>query len=127
MYEDLLGVKFKVHGRNKKEGFDCYGLAIEVLRRNGITLEDAFYDNLENRDELHEKLHASIPHIKIENPEINCIIEIAVHGEPLHVGVYIGGGMMIHTTHKTRVVIEPLAHYKHRILGYYKVSNSKYI
>ena len=47
MYEDLLGVRFKVHGRNKKEGFDCYGLAIEVLRRNGIILKDVFYDNLD--------------------------------------------------------------------------------
>lgn len=123
-YRDLLGVKFKVHGRSKEEGFDCYGLAIEVLKRNGIELKDAFYKDLENRGDVHEELHASIPHLRIEKPEVCCIIELSVHGEPLHVGVYIGDGMMIHTTKKTRVVIEPLAHYKNRILGYYKVCNS---
>lgn len=123
-YRDLLGIKFKVHGRSKEEGYDCYGLAIEVLRRNGITLKDVFYDSLETRQELHEELHNDIPHKRIEKPEINCIIEIAVHGEPLHIGVYIGKGLMIHTTSSTRVVIEPLVHYKNRILGYYKVCNS---
>lgn len=124
MYRDLLGVKFKVHGRSIKEGFDCYGLAIEVLRRNGITLKDAFYDNLDIRPELHEQLHSLIPNERIDKPENCCIIEIEVHGEPLHVAVYIGDGMIIHTTRKTRVVIEPLVHYKNRILGYYKVSSN---
>ena len=123
-YRDLLGTKFKIHGRSKEEGFDCYGLAIEVLRRNGIILKDVFYDTLDTRVFLHKELHESIPNIRLEKPEICCIIEIAVYGEPIHIGVYIGNGMMIHTTSRTNVVIEPLAHYKNRILGYYKVSNS---
>lgn len=123
-YCDLIGTRFKIHGRNKDEGFDCYGLAIEVLRRNGIILKDAFYKDLDTRETIREELHAIIPHEKIENPQINCIIELAVHGEPLHIAVYIGNGMIIHTTHRTGVVLEPLARYKHQILGCYKVSNS---
>ena len=109
MYEDLLGVKFKVHGRSKEEGFDCYGLAIEVLRRNGIKLEYAFYKDLDNRESVHEELHSKISHLRIEKPERCCIIELSVGGEPLHVGVYIGNG---------------LVRYKKRILGYYRVCNS---
>ena len=123
-YTDLLGVKFKVHGRNKDEGFDCYGLAIEVLKRNSIYLKDVFYDNLKQRKEVHDNLHSIISSVRIENPKINCIIEIAVHGEPLHIGIYIGNGLMIHTTSKTNVVIEPIKRYKHLILGYYDVSNN---
>lgn len=41
--DDLLGVRFRDHGRSKSEGFDCYGLAIEVSRRLGHTLDDLWY------------------------------------------------------------------------------------
>ncbi len=41
--DDLLGVKFTSHGRSIKEGFDCYGLAIEVSRRLGHILDDVWY------------------------------------------------------------------------------------
>lgn len=126
-YTDLLGTKFKVHGRSKEEGFDCYGLAIEVLRRNGIVLKDVFYDDLKNRKTVHDNLHCVIPSVKLEKPQRNCIIEISVHGEPLHIGVYIGNGMMIHTTSEKNVVIEPLRRYKNKILGYYNVGNNQHI
>lgn len=126
-YTDLLGVKFKVHGRNKEEGFDCYGLAIEVLRRNGIELKDAFYSDLNSRERTHEELHKTNRVTKIDEPKRNCIIEIAVHGEPLHVGVYIGDGLMIHTTSEKNVVIEPVRRYRNRIKGYYDVSDNQFV
>ena len=124
VYTDLLGIKFKVHGRNKEEGFDCYGLAIEVLKRNGIKLKDVFYNDLNTRNEVHDNLCSLISPVRIEKPKINCIIEIAVHGDPLHIGVYIGNGLMIHTTSIKNVVIEPISRYKRKILGYYNVSNN---
>lgn len=123
-YTDLLGTKFKVHGRSKEEGFDCYGLAIEVLRRNGIYLQDAFYEDLHNRKDIHEQLHKQITHVRIDKPKVNCIIELAVRGEPLHIGVYIGNGLFIHTTHTTRVVIEPLNKYVKKVLGYYEICSN---
>lgn len=123
-YSDLLGVKFKVHGRSKEEGFDCYGLAIEVLKRNGLVLKDAFYSDLQNRETFRNEMLSYNRYTRIEKPEKNCIIEIAVHGEPLHCAVYIGNGQMIHTTRSKNVVIEPLSRYKKKILGYYNVSNN---
>lgn len=121
---DLIGCKFKVHGRTKEEGFDCYGLAIEVLRRNGITLPDVFYDTIENRQTIYNALYDSIPSTKIDNPENMCIILISENDQPVHIGVYIGDGQFIHTTHKTGVVIEPLYRWKPKIVGYYKVSSN---
>lgn len=122
-YSDLIGTRFKIHGRSKEEGFDCYGLAIEVLRRNGIKMVDVFYDTLDNRKEIHDIIHNIIPNQKIDKAEENCIIEIDVRGEPLHIGVYIGNGKFIHTTSRKNVVIEPLRLYKNKIVGYYKVNN----
>lgn len=122
-YSDLIGTRFKIHGRSKEEGFDCYGLAIEVLRRNGIKMIDVFYDTLDNRKEVHDIIHNIIPNQKIDKAEENCIIEIDVRGEPLHIGVYIGNGKFIHTTSRKNVVIEPLRLYKNKIVGYYKVNN----
>lgn len=39
--DDLIGIPYKLHGRNK-EGYDCYGLAIEILKRMGYTLPDLY-------------------------------------------------------------------------------------
>lgn len=38
-YADLLGKPFKYGGRGPEE-YDCYGIAIELYRRYGITLPD---------------------------------------------------------------------------------------
>lgn len=56
-YRDLIGVPYKVHGRSIEDGLDCYGLAIEVLRRNGIRLDDVIYsDNDEDtKSRLYER------------------------------------------------------------------------
>ena len=42
--DDLLGVRFTNHGRSIEEGFDCYGLAIEVSKRLGHELKDVWYE-----------------------------------------------------------------------------------
>ena len=42
--DDLIGVRFKNHGRSVEEGFDCYGLAIEVSKRLGHNLRDLWYE-----------------------------------------------------------------------------------
>lgn len=119
-YSDLLGIKFKVHGRNKEEGFDCYGLAIEVLRRNNIVLEDWFYNRVYDEKKVNEII-ASINLKKIDTKKENCIILFSVKNRPLHCGVYIGNGKFIHSTQDFGVRIEPLHLWQNRIIGYYNV------
>ena len=41
--KDLIGIPYKDHGRDFS-GMDCYGIAIEVLKRFGKNLPDVFYD-----------------------------------------------------------------------------------
>ena len=110
-YKDLLGIRYTPHGRTKGEGFDCYGLAIEVLRRNGINLRDVWS----------EKSLESQKFVLIEKAEENCLVSIIFCGKQSHIGVYIGEGLMIHTTPSTGVIIEPITHYKGKIKGFYNV------
>lgn len=118
---DLLGIKFKAHGRNKEEGFDCYGLAIEVMRRYGVKLPDLYYESLKNQKDIAETLKCKF--LKIEKPVEPCLLDIKSYGASGHTGVYIGDGMMIHSVSKHGVVIEPIRHYSHDIKGYYKVNS----
>lgn len=41
---DLIGLPYQENGRGP-EGYDCYGLAIEVEKRFGKKLRDAVYEN----------------------------------------------------------------------------------
>ena len=121
-YTDLLGCKFAPKGRTKENGFDCYGLAIEVLKRNGIYLKDVFYD-FDKKEEQAEEIKTKLNISKIDKIQKLCIINIKVHGNPVHIAVYLGDGLIIHSVYNKGVIIEPLHLYQNRIEGYYKVTN----
>jgi hypothetical protein len=122
MIRDLIGVKYKPHGRTTAEGLDCYGVVLIVLERAGVRLPDVFYTGAERETgcEIMRILEEGIPHEKLEKPEKNCIIELTVCGMPSHVGVYLGDGEFIHAT-KYGVAVEPLWRWEKRIKGYYRV------
>lgn len=124
-FRDLIGVRFKIHGRGREEGFDCYGLAVEVLRREGTELPDVLYDSLYDSSATGNRIKASDRFVRIERPERNCLVEISCNGEAGHVAVFIGGGRIIHALKKAGVVVEPLARYSRRICGFYRVRNKK--
>lgn len=110
MYTDLLGVKYTVHGRSKEEGFDCYGLAIEVLKRNGIILEDLILNPKEGKINAEE----------IQTVENLCLIEME-KGHQYHIAVYIGDGLLIHSRKGFGVCIEPLYRYNAYVRRYLRV------
>lgn len=44
-YDDLLNLPYEDFGRfGKTKGVDCYGLVLELCRRNGTSLKDIVYD-----------------------------------------------------------------------------------
>lgn len=117
---DLLGVRFKPRGRSREEGFDCYGLAIEVERRAGIVLHDVYYDSVvgdgtkRTRDFVEKGLCE-----KIDAPEPNCLVSIrSARGS--HCGVYLGDGLVVHATGDCGVVVQKASRLV--IDGYYKVA-----
>lgn len=120
---DLVGKPFKIHGRGE-DGYDCYGICIEMLKRNGIVLHDFIYDTLKSSEGVDNSFHENVKYERLSKPEPLCIIEIEVKGLPIHAGVYIGDGKFIHATENYGVIIEPLNRYSKRVKGLYKVKNS---
>lgn len=112
---DLIGVPYLDNGRTLK-GLDCYGLAIEVEKRLGKTLQDAVYEN-------HDKELSEIwaPLLNVHSTDIikeGTILEIHV-GNTLHIAVALNEREMIHATTNQGVRISRIAAYK--IAGMYEV------
>ena len=119
----LIGCKYKVHGRSIEEGFDCYGIDIEVFKIHGMILPDVDYDNPEQYEDVFIEMLNKVSYKKVDFPTELCIIVFKVRGEPTHTGVYLGSGLFIHSTKNYGVTVEPLHRWENRVEGYYKVSS----
>ncbi|SEP79813.1 NlpC/P60 family protein [Treponema bryantii] len=119
--KELVGCPYKIHGRTK-EGFDCYGIDIEVYKIHGMYLPDVDYDNPEQYESVFLEMIQKVKYEKLAYPQELCIIVIKIINEPTHTGVYLEHGLFIHAT-KEGVKIEPLHRWENRIEGYYKPSN----
>lgn len=130
---DLIGVPYLTGGRDKK-GIDCYGLFIEVMKRNGIVVPDlteivSVCDNTVGRSEI---IRNQIDEYweKIDVPEEGCAVAIAMDYENpdvvQHLGVYLGKKTIIHVFRKMGIILstidDPMI--KNRIRGYYKWKGS---
>lgn len=97
---DLLGCPFKDHGRTKEEGFDCYGLAIEIARRTGHKLPDLKYIKADNdtfsanADDVIEALKKDIKETDLQR-EGNLIVFFE-NGRMVHMGVILEKNTFIH-------------------------------
>ena len=100
MFQDLLGKPFINHGR--KDGFDCYGLAIEVSRRLGHKLydldynqstEDTFFRNVDGM--LQRKIEEDL--LEVTTAKFGDLILFADgKGRMVHIGVKLDGDDFIH-------------------------------
>ena len=117
--KDLIGVPYKIHGRSKEEGFDCFGIDIEVYKRNGKYLPDVNYEHPEEYENVFLEEQGKVRYEKVDNAVELCIIVFRVRGEPRHTGVYLGNGLFIHSTKDKGVIVEPLHRWENRVEGYY--------
>ena len=99
--DDLLGVRFVTHGRSISEGFDCYGLAIEVSRRLGHKLDDLWYKKSDaetfsmNAEKQIELLSGKVE-LTDEQSLGNLIVFSDSKGRMVHIGVILDEGRFIH-------------------------------
>lgn len=99
--DDLIGVRFTNHGRSIEEGFDCYGLAIEVSKRLGHNLEDLWYEKScpetfnDNASDMVSKM-SSLTEETDEQELGNLILFSDGNGNMVHIGVFLEEGRFIH-------------------------------
>lgn len=98
-YNDLLGAKYKPHGRGDG-GYDCYGLVLECCRRAGTPLKDPFqkYEHLPVGAELlYINDYNNIQ--EINAPKTGAIAECKT-GVNLHVAYMVTPQLALHITQK---------------------------
>lgn len=116
--DDLVGIRYKTNGRSIQEGFDCYGLAIEVEKRFGHSLPDLDEIKRMDRDikSCEELCVKQTNAILIDFPKTEGDVLFMKDGAGVmnHIGVYLGDGRFIHCN-KHGVHLEKVAFYKHMI------------
>lgn len=117
-FTDLIGVPYKDNGRSIEEGFDCYGLAIEVERRLGNELVDVVYSD--HALQLVEEHLPTLNVVKTDKIETGVLLQMTFF-EELHIGVAIDEKIFIHATINQGVRISPIKCYK--VNGIFKVVN----
>ena len=112
---DLIGIPYKENGRDK-DGYDCYGLVIEVEKRLGKNLIDVCYDN--HQEALAEEFKPLLNVREVNQIYEGVVLEIHHNGE-LHIAVALNKDVMIHATTNQGVRISRIGAYP--ILHKYEV------
>ena len=91
---DLIGKPYIPHGRGK-DGYDCYGLTVEVLKRMGLSLRDI---ESSEADISELGMYGSTLNVrKTERTKEGVILAMQYENE-LHLGVCLDEKSFIHAT-----------------------------
>ena len=126
--KDYVGIPFVSGGRDRS-GADCYGLVRMVRTEqfgDDLPLFSDDYGDADNFAETEKLLRAQRPLLagrRAEPPDAGDVCVITVHGLPAHLGIYAGGGYLLHTLKKTGSVLQRTGdpHFAGRIEGWYHV------
>jgi cell wall-associated NlpC family hydrolase len=58
---------------------------------------------------------------KVKSPKFGDLITIKIRGVECHVAIFVGEGLMLHTSKKTGSVIDRIARWNTVIVGYYSI------
>ena len=119
-YDDLIGTPFE-RGARGPQKLDCYGLIMELSRRNGVELPDIRTPEeaaemavaiQQERDEAWEEIPMTPGGVLVFN----------VMGYGSHVGMYLGNDRFIHAWEGAGgVLVERISlSWKNRLIGCYR-------
>ncbi|MCE9664531.1 C40 family peptidase [Halomonas sp. M5N1S17] len=117
-----IGTPFRPHGRGP-DHYDCYGLLVKAWRDvRGIELPDyvSDYPRFKDSDQLASVVSGACVHDwqPVEVPQPMDAVVIYRDGRPMHIGLYLGAGQVLHIEHGIEAVAEPVTAF--RIEGYYR-------
>lgn len=118
--DDLIGKPYINHGRGP-DGYDCYGLVMEVERRMGTDMPDFEYKDFRGVLECNsERLLKEGRAVEIEEPVPGALCLFRnFRGMASHIGVYIGDDLFIHCHYRRGVCIERFSPYRMTAAGVY--------
>jgi cell wall-associated NlpC family hydrolase len=123
-FADLIGVPFVEFGRDTEKGLDCYGLCIEVLKRQGIHLNDVVLEKFDR-----EKVVKYLPKLNVKKTDKikeNAILEFYEKGtNRLHVAIALNEKLFLHATENQGVRISNIETARHymTLTNIYEVEN----
>lgn len=122
-YLDLLGVPYYPSGRDVKTGLDCWGLAMELYRRQGKQLPDPFATSTRplpcSGTEWLVAAYGAWQ--RVDEPVVGCAVAMSIRGHVDHIGVVVAPRTVMHSMRNVGVVMhsldrEPIAG---RVRGFY--------
>jgi len=121
VYSDLIGAPFVYGGRDIK-GFDCFGLIMEMLKRNGVQAHDFGWSDESTQIQNMMIGAAETSMWQKGVMKKNSILLFRVGRFVRHVGFYLGNGKFIHCWERSNgVVIERFNEdWQNRLVGAYQ-------
>lgn len=118
-YADLIGKPFEFGGRGPDK-YDCYGLVMEMYRRQGIELPDFITPN--NLGEAEYLMKQNAWRWRRTELRPGVIAHMQIVGVHCHVGFVLSVSKMIHVYEASGGVCTERTNgdWRHRILGYYE-------
>ena len=124
--DTYIGLPYIRRGRSREEGFDCWGLMMDLIKRvHGYDFPDPEYElnsEKEIADEIVKYDKSRLANkVKIGNIQYGDIVMISSFTlrAPYHFGMYIGDGQVIHGMGFGTEVL-PLKRLKPYITGVYR-------
>jgi len=123
---DLIGKPFASEPEHSygPESFSCYGLIWEIYRRFGIDIPKTNISVTACKQASDKEImeHAARYWEPINQLEVPCAVLIKSTNPEYanHIGVYIGGGKMVHITIGRNVVVDRIDQWRRKIIGYYR-------
>lgn len=113
-FSEFIGIDY--------EKMDCWRLTQHFyLKMFGIELKSYYEHTPRDRSDRKALIYTNAGEFKkVEEPEFGDIVLIKILAIESHIAIYVGNGMMLHTTEKTGSCLEPVARWKRQIVGYFR-------